>query len=87
MRLICPICGARDLREFTPRGAYVARPEPGAWNGEWNAYLHLRENPAGHSEELWHHSHGCRSWLKVTRDTTTHEVLSVTLAREVHNAD
>ncbi|MYE03288.1 MAG: sarcosine oxidase subunit delta, partial [Alphaproteobacteria bacterium] len=32
---------------------------------------------------LWFHEHGDRSWLVVTRDTLSHEILRVELAREV----
>lgn len=83
MRLDCPLCGSRDRREFTYKGDAVAlnRPE-GDWSGEWDAYLHLRDNPAGPTRELWHHSGGCSAWLVVERDTVTHAVLSVALARE-----
>jgi sarcosine oxidase subunit delta len=42
--------------------------------------VHLRENRAGEHRELWHHTHGCRAWLIVTRDTVTHAVLSVVAA-------
>jgi sarcosine oxidase subunit delta len=27
--------------------------------------------------ETWHHSNGCRIWLKVKRNTATHEIESV----------
>ena len=46
-------------------------------------YLYLRDNPAGLHRELWFHEHGDRSWLVVTRDTVTHAVLDVALARDV----
>lgn len=85
MRLNCPICGARDRREFTYKGAALAldRPASTDWSPEWDAYLHLRENTAGPHRELWHHHAGCASWLVVERDLTSHAVHSVTLAREV----
>lgn len=84
MRLKCPLCGDRDLREFTYRGAedYLDRPAQGDAAG-FNAYLHLRENPAGETGELWFHSLGCGAWLLVRRNTITHEVLSVQQARDV----
>ncbi len=47
-----------------------------------DAYLHLRENPAGPHAELWQHEQGCRAWLRVERDTVSHAILSVALARE-----
>ena len=31
--------------------------------------------------ELWYHGGGCRSWLRVVRDTRTHEIESVALAK------
>ena len=49
-------------------------------------YLHLRDNPAGLHRELWFHEQGDRSWLVVTRDTTTHEITKVELARDVARA-
>jgi sarcosine oxidase subunit delta len=30
--------------------------------------------------ELWYHGFGCRSWLRVKRDTRTHEILGVEYA-------
>ena len=38
---------------------------------------------AGRHRELWYHEQGDRSWLVVRRDTLTHEVVSVELARDV----
>lgn len=84
MRLTCPLCGARDLREFAYRGDAVlaGRPAPDAGAAAFHAYLHLRANPAGPHDELWHHEGGCRAWLRVRRDTTTHAILAVALARK-----
>ena len=84
MRITCPICGERDLREFTYRGSakLLARPAADAGADAWDDYLNVRENPAGRNPELWHHAGGCRAWLRVVRDTRDHRVLSVGLARE-----
>lgn len=82
MRIPCPLCGARDRREFYYKGAALARPSPDADAQAWDEYVHLRENPAGQTRDLWHHEAGCGAWLVVTRDTVTHEVLDVVLARE-----
>lgn len=84
MRLTCPICGARDRREFYYQGEAVMleRPAPDADSDTWNSYLHLRENPTGPRRELWQHDGGCGAWLVVTRNTTTHEVLGVSLAED-----
>lgn len=85
MRLSCPICGPRDLREFGYRGdaTLMARPRGDAGAEAFHDYLNLRENPEGRHEELWHHEMGCRSWLVVARDTRTHEVFAVRRARDV----
>jgi len=84
MHIPCPLCGDRDLREFTVRGHALGakRPEGETWSPDWDAFLHTRDNPAGRTEELWYHSGGCSAWLIVDRDTTTHEVFSARLARE-----
>ncbi len=85
MRITCPICGARDSREFSYRGAALAldRPDPDAGEDAWAEYVHLRENPAGVLRELWYHEAGCSAWIVVQRNTTTHEVLGAELAAEV----
>ena len=80
MRIQCPFCGERDLSEFSYRGdAAFKRPDASASDAGPQFYeeVYLRSNPAGAHEELWYHLHGCRSWLKVTRNTRTHEVLAV----------
>lgn len=82
MRLPCPICGSRDRREFYYKGAALDRPDPEAGDDAWDAYLHLRDNPAGPHRELWHHSSGCSAWIVVTRNSVTHEVLGAELAPE-----
>ena len=78
MRLICPLCGPRDRREFYYSGSedYLNRPTPDAPAEAWDDMLHLRDNPAGVTRDLWYHETGCGSWLLVTRSTTTHEILS-----------
>ncbi|MGO4915764.1 sarcosine oxidase subunit delta [Pseudogemmobacter sp. W21_MBD1_M6] len=85
MRITCPLCGDRDRREFYYMGAddYLNRPEAGAPVAAWDSYLHLRDNPAGVTKDLWYHETGCTSWLVVTRNTVTHEVLDVALASDV----
>ena len=85
MRLKCPICGERDRREFYYVGDAVAldRPDRDAGIDAWDDYVHLRDNPAGMTRDLWHHEAGCGAWLVVTRDTVTHKIADVVLAREV----
>lgn len=84
MRLTCPLCGSRDRREFYYYGAadYLNRPEPGAGDAAWDDYLHLRDNPAGVTRDLWYHELGCSAWILVERNTVTHEVLGTTLVAD-----
>jgi heterotetrameric sarcosine oxidase delta subunit len=82
MRIQCPFCGERDVGEFAYLGdANFVRPDPDAPAAEARFFeeLYLRDNPAGPHEELWYHASGCRSWLRVRRDTRTHEILAVNL--------
>lgn len=85
MRIPCPLCGARDRREFYYYGAedYLHRPEVGAAPEAWDNYLHLRDNPAGITRDLWYHETGCASWIVVTRNTVTHEVLGSELVSDL----
>ncbi len=81
MRIQCPFCGERDLSEFSYLGAAAfIRPDPDASQAAFYEAVYLRDNPAGPHEELWYHASGCRSWLRVTRNTRTHEILGVVLA-------
>jgi sarcosine oxidase subunit delta len=82
-----PFLGPRDAQEFTYLGdaSLIHRPD---WQGEnasalFHDYLYLRDNPAGQHRELWFHEVGDRSWLVVTRNTLTHEITNVELARDV----
>ena len=81
-----PHLGPRDAAEFTVLGdaSLLKRPD---WqtndaDDAFYNYLYLRDNPAGLHRELWFHEQGDRSWLVVTRDTVTHAVVEVTLARD-----
>lgn len=76
-----PLLGPRDAAEFTCIGdaALLDRPATGD-AAAFDTYLHARDNPAGITRELWYHAHGDRSWLIVTRNTLTHEILSAELA-------
>jgi sarcosine oxidase subunit delta len=84
MRIGCPLCGERDRREFTYKGAALAldRPNPDAGSEVWDDYVHNRENPAGNTEDLWYHD-PCGSWIRVARSTTTHAIAATTLAEEI----
>ncbi|MEE9388821.1 MAG: sarcosine oxidase subunit delta [Paracoccaceae bacterium] len=82
MRIKCPHCGERDLREFSYQGAALAldRPAPDAGVVAWDDYVHLRDNPAGSTRDLWHHTGGCAAWIVVKRDTISHEITATKLA-------
>ena len=85
MRIECPFCGERDVGEFAYLGdAAFQRPSPDVEGAAERFYeaVYLRDNPAGPHQELWFHAGGCLSWLRVTRDTRTHAILAVQLARE-----
>ncbi|NOD94767.1 sarcosine oxidase subunit delta [Ruegeria sp. HKCCD4884] len=82
-----PLLGPRDASEFTYLGdaSLIERPD---WQSEtaqdeFHDYVYLRDNPAGTHRELWFHEQGDRSWLVVTRNTLTHEILATELARDV----
>jgi sarcosine oxidase subunit delta len=85
MRISCPICGDRDHREFYYMGhdTYLNRPAEDAGAEAWDDYLHNRDNPAGVTRDLWHHTMGCTAWIAVTRNTVTHEILSTELAKSL----
>jgi len=86
-----PLLGLRDVQEFVYLGdaSLLSRPD---WQAENAAeafydYAYLRDNPAGVHRELWFHEQGDRSWLVVTRDTRTHEILDAKLARPCREGD
>jgi heterotetrameric sarcosine oxidase delta subunit len=82
-----PILGPRDAEEFVYMGDARLLERPDGQDEEAHAafaeYLYERENPAGLHRELWFHQDGDQSWLVVTRDTRTHEIVEVELARNV----
>jgi heterotetrameric sarcosine oxidase delta subunit len=85
MRIQCPFCGERDSGEFTYLGdANCRRPNPDVLDAQARFFeaVYLRDNPAGPHEEFWYHVFGCRSWVHVTRDTRSHEILAVDFVKE-----
>ena len=82
-----PLLGPRDAAEFVYLGdaSLINRPDNLANDAadQFYEYLYLRDNPAGVMRELWYHEQGDRSWLVVTRNTLTHEISKVELARDV----
>jgi len=79
LRIECPYCGVRDQVEFQYGGeAGIVRPvhPESASDAEWADYLFYRDNVKGVHLERWLHSFGCRQWILVERDTSSHEILS-----------
>ena len=81
-----PLLGPRDISEFIYLGdaSLLNRPN---WDGKkaednFYKYLYLRKNVAGDHKELWFHQQGDRSWLVISRNTVTHEIMKVELASE-----
>lgn len=84
MRIPCPFCGERDSSEFSYLGEAKERPDPAQPEAaaRFFEYVYMRSDPAGPHDELWYHQHGCQSWLRVRRDTRTHEILAAKLAKQ-----
>lgn len=82
-----PLLGPRDAAEFVYLGdaSLIDRPDPTADDAAeaFYEYGYLRDNPAGEHQELWYHEQGDRSWLVVSRNTVTHEITKVEIAREI----
>lgn len=79
MLITCPYCGARDVSEFTYQGdGNRLRPVANSQDlDSWNAYVYDRLNPAGDHNEIWQHSGGCWTHIRVVRNTLTHEISDV----------
>jgi len=76
----CPWCGPRDETEFGYGGeAHIARPKkPEKLSDEdWGDYLFMQSNVKGVFLERWCHSHGCRRWFNLARDTVSYRILAV----------
>ena len=78
LHIKCPYCGLRSQKEFSYGGdANVKRPKLNVevTDTEWDDFVYMRKSPRGHHLELWHHTSGCRQWIKVKRDTIDHNLL------------
>ena len=45
-------------------------------------FVYNRKSLRGKHLELWQHLSGCRQWIKVERDTATHEIFNTYKADE-----
>jgi len=82
-----PLLGPRDIHEFVYVGdaSLLNRPK---WDSEdaeqkFYEYMYLRKNSAGIHQELWFHQQGDRSWLMVSRNTLTHEIVKVDMVSNI----
>ncbi len=85
LNIKCPYCGDRSQKEFAYGGdGTVVRPELNQEisDEKWDEFVYLRKSPRGKHVELWHHIAGCRQWIKVQRDTATHEIFKTLKANE-----
>jgi len=77
MLIACPHCGPRAHVEFSYERTMDAVLPLGATPADAARILYQRENPRGPSLELWRHTHGCGGWLRLARNTLTHEIAEV----------
>ncbi len=73
----CPYCGERDETEFSYGGeAHIERPKDPEKlsDAEWADNVLMRPNYKGILLERWVHSHGCRRWFNLARDTLTYKI-------------
>ena len=49
---------------------------------DWDNFVYNRKSLRGKHWELWQHISGCRQWIKVERDTATHEIFQTLKANE-----
>ena len=81
----CPHCGMRSQNEFSYGGdATIKRPELNSEvsDNDWDNFVYNRKSLRGKHWELWQHISGCRQWIKVERDTATHEIFNTLKANE-----
>ena len=80
MRIPCPHCGERDVREFTYLGdATVQRPDPQAPDAleQFTTTSICATIRPARTASSGITASGCQAWLVVTRDTRTHEISGV----------
>ncbi|MDX1395597.1 MAG: sarcosine oxidase subunit delta [Gemmatimonadota bacterium] len=72
-RITCPVCGARDIYEFT-FGGHERGPRPDQKelsadaHFRWAQFRTTRPEP---QEEWWYHGAGCGVWFSTWRDPAT----------------
>ncbi len=74
LRIHCPNCGVRAVEEFV-YGEIRSTPDSlvdAEARDVDRAFMHT--NTEGVVAERWFHTHGCRRWLTLTRDTRTNDL-------------
>ena len=69
-RLTCPVCGKRDVYEFTFGGEERGPPPAGEdlaaeEHFRWSQFKLIPPEPR---EEWWYHGAGCGVWFKTSRN-------------------
>jgi sarcosine oxidase subunit delta len=77
--IACPLCGPRAGAEFTFERPVESILPLTACTEEATERLFTRDNPRGPSAELWRHAYGCRAWIVLTRNTSTHDITDIRL--------
>jgi heterotetrameric sarcosine oxidase delta subunit len=75
----CPNCGPRTVYEFKFAGEEKEKPGSESDLKSWRHYLYFNQNICGNQDEWWYHAGGCGAWIKVRRDTKTHQICQVSL--------
>jgi sarcosine oxidase subunit delta len=73
----CPHCGPRAQAEFVFERPLESIIQIDEALPDLIHKLYSRVNPKGPSWELWRHTYGCQSWLKLHRDTHNHTIHAV----------
>ncbi len=77
--IVCPCCGPRAGVEFAFERPIESIVQIDAAPEDAMRRLYSRDNPRGPSWELWRHAYGCGAWLKLRRDTATHDIIAAVL--------
>ncbi len=72
-RLTCPVCGKRDVYEFTYGGPERGpRPEQDGLDPDTHfRWAQFRMNRPEPREEWWYHGGGCGVWFSTVRNPAT----------------
>src|SRR5205085_494335 len=65
-----------EFRYGAQGGVALPADAPALDDTAWGQWVFVRANTKGVLDERWYHSHGCRRWFSLRRDTATDEILS-----------